>query len=140
MNPRKVLQQIAKSDKIKHPINQEVGIMLKIELKFKDRVLKHFETDKSEITIGRGTNNDIQIDNLAVSKTHAKIIRHPDHYTVVDLKSTNGTLLNNKQITKANLNPNDIVTIGKHTLQINLMDETQAPVQDLADKTVKVSG
>ena len=114
--------------------------MLKIELKFKNKVLKHFETDKSEITIGRATNNDIQIDNLGVSKEHAKIIRHPDHYIVEDLKSTNGTLLNEKQITKANLNPNDIVTIGKHTLQVHLTDETQAQVQDLADKTVKVSG
>ncbi len=114
--------------------------MLKIELKFKDKILKHIETDKSEITIGRGTNNDIQIDNLAVSKTHAKIIKHPGHYTVEDLKSTNGTLLNDKQIQKANLSPNDIVTIGKHTLQIKSTDETKPAVQDLADKTVKVSG
>lgn len=113
--------------------------MLKIELKFRDKVLKQFETDKSEITIGRGTKNDIQIDNLAVSNAHAKIIRHPDHYTVEDLKSTNGTFLNEKQITKARLNPNDIVTIGKHTLEVNLTDETQAPVLDLADKTIKVS-
>lgn len=120
-------------------INQEVDTMLKIELKFKDKVLKHFETDKSEITIGRGTQNDIQIDNLAVSNEHAKIIRYPDHYIVEDLNSTNGTFLNEKQITKGRLNPNDIVTIGKHTLEVNLTDESQAPVQDLADKTVKVS-
>ena len=113
--------------------------MLKIELRFKDKILKHIETDKSEITIGRGTNNDIQIDNLGVSKTHAKIIKHPDHYTVEDLKSTNGTLLNDKQIQKANLSPNDIVTIGKHTLQIKSTDEIKPAVQDLVDKTVKVS-
>ena len=113
--------------------------MLKIELKFRDKVLKHFATDKSEITIGRGTQNDIQIDNLAVSNVHAKISRHPDHYTVEDLNSTNGTFLNEKQITKSKLNPNDIVTIGKHTLEVNLTDETQAAVQDLADKTIKVS-
>ena len=119
--------------------NQEVGTMLKIELKFKDKVLTHFETDKSEITIGRGSKCDIQIDNLAVSNEHAKIIRHSDHYVVEDLKSTNGTFLNEEQITKGRLNPNDIVTIGKHTLQINLTDETQTPVQDLADKTIKVS-
>ena len=113
--------------------------MLIMELKFKDRVLKHIETDKKEITIGRGTNNDIQIDNLAVSKVHAKIIKHPDHYTLEDLKSTNGTFLNGKQIKKADLGPNDIVMIGKHTLQIQSMDETRQNVKDLADKTVKVS-
>jgi pSer/pThr/pTyr-binding forkhead associated (FHA) protein len=121
-------------------LNQEGPPMLRIELKFKDRVLKHIETDKSEITIGRGANNDIQIDNLAVSNTHAKIIKQPGDYMVEDLKSTNGTLLNDKQIQKANLSPNDIVTIGKHTLQIKSMDETKPAVEDLADKTVKVSG
>ena len=114
--------------------------MLKMELKFKDRVLKHIETDKSEITIGRGGNNDIQIDNLAVSNIHAKIIKQAGSYRVEDLKSTNGTLLNDRKIQKANLSPNDIITIGKHALQIKAMDETKAVVEDLADKTVKISG
>ena len=114
--------------------------MLKIELKFKDRVLKHIETDKSEITIGRGSNCDIQIDNLAVSNTHAKIIKQQSGYRIEDLKSTNGTFLNDLSIQNANLGPNDIVTIGKHSLQIKSMDETRPAVKDLADKTVKVSG
>ncbi len=113
--------------------------MLKIQLKLKDKILKHIETDKSEISIGRGNNNDIQIDNLGVSKTHAKIIKNPDAYTVVDLNSTNGTILNDKQIKKANLAPQDILTIGKHTLFITSIDEAKAPVEDLADKTIKVS-
>lgn len=114
--------------------------MLKIELKFKDRVLKHIETDKSEITIGRGPNCDIQIDNLAVSNTHAKIIKQPGSYRIEDLKSTNGTFLNDLSIQDANLSPNDIVTIGKHTLKIESMDETRPAVEHLTDKTVKVSG
>jgi pSer/pThr/pTyr-binding forkhead associated (FHA) protein len=113
--------------------------MLKIELTFKGKILKQIETDKGEITIGRGTNNDIQIDNLGVSKTHAKIIKGPDAYAVVDLNSTNGTILNAKQIKKAKLAPQDILTIGKHTLSITSIDEARTPVEDLADKTIKVS-
>jgi pSer/pThr/pTyr-binding forkhead associated (FHA) protein len=114
--------------------------MLKIELKFKDKILKQIETDKNEITIGRGTNNDIQIDNLAVSHTHAKLIKQSGIYQVEDLKSTNGTRLNDIPVIKANLSPNDIVTIGKHDLQIKSIDETKPTVEDLADKTVKISG
>ena len=114
--------------------------MINIELKFKDRVLKNIETDKSEISIGRSANNDIQIDNLSVSVTHAKIIKHPDHYTIEDLNSTNGTLLNDQQIQKAKLSSNDIVTIGKHHLQIKSMGKSRPVVDDLADRTVKVSG
>ena len=114
--------------------------MLKIELKFKDKILKHIDTDKSEITIGRGANNDIQIDNLAVSNTHAKLIKQGGTYRVEDLNSTNGTHVNDISIQKADLSPNDIVTIGKHDLQIKSIDETKPVVEDLADKTVKVSG
>ncbi len=113
--------------------------MLKIELKFKDKILKRIETDKSEITIGRGNHNDIQIDNLGVSKTHAKIVKSPDAYTVVDLNSTNGTFLNDKQIQKANLTAQDIITIGKHTLSFTSTDDALTDVEDLADKTIKVS-
>jgi pSer/pThr/pTyr-binding forkhead associated (FHA) protein len=113
--------------------------MLKIELKFKDKILKQIETDKSEITIGRSNNSDIVIDNLAVSKEHAKIIKLPEGYGLVDLDSTNGTLLNDKDIKKAKLAPQDTLTIGKHTLQIKSIDESKAPAKDLGDKTVKVS-
>ena len=112
--------------------------MLKIELAFKGKILKQVETDKSEITIGRGNNNDIQIDNLGVSKTHAKIIKNADAYTVVDLNSTNGTILNDKQVKKADLAPQDTLIIGKHTLSITSMDEAKAAVEDLADRTIKV--
>ena len=113
--------------------------MLKLELRFKDKILKQIETDKNEITIGRGNNNDIVIDNLAVSKAHAKIIKLPDGYDLVDLESTNGTLLNDKDIQKAKLAPQDAITIGKHTLKINSIDEQKTNAGDLADKTVKVA-
>jgi hypothetical protein len=48
--------------------------------------------------------------------------------------------LNDISIQKANLNANDIVTIGKHDLEIKSIDETRPVVEDLADKTIKVSG
>jgi pSer/pThr/pTyr-binding forkhead associated (FHA) protein len=113
--------------------------MLKLALRFKDKTLKQIESDKNEITIGRGNNNDIVIDNLAVSKEHAKIIKLPDGYELVDLDSTNGTLLNDKDIQKAKLAPQDVLTIGKHTLIIKSTDPRKAAAADLADKTVKVS-
>lgn len=113
--------------------------MLKLDLMFKDKVLKQIETDQSEITIGRGNNNDIIIDNLAVSKEHAAIVKIPDGYGLVDLDSTNGTLLNDKDITKANLAPQDRITIGKHTLLIKSTGASTATAEDLADKTVKVA-
>jgi pSer/pThr/pTyr-binding forkhead associated (FHA) protein len=110
-----------------------------MELRFKDKTLKQIKSDKNEITIGRGNNNDIIIDNLAVSKEHAKIIKLPDGYELVDLDSTNGTLLNDKDIKKAKLVAQDVLTIGKHTLKIKSTDPPKAAAADLVDKTVKVS-
>ena len=45
------------------------------------------ESDKSEVTIGRDPEADIQIDNISVSRIHAKIIKGPNYYLLQDLKT-----------------------------------------------------
>jgi len=112
--------------------------VLKIELKFKNKILKKLETEKPEITIGRSSSADIQIDNLAVSKRHARIIKHRHQYSVEDLNSTNGTLLNDEKIVKAVLKHNDLVAIGKHSLKIYHEMESKKPIPDFGDRTIKV--
>lgn len=114
--------------------------MIKLELKFKDKVLKKIETEKHEITIGRSPNTDIQIDNLAVSKQHARLIKQKDQYVVEDLNSTNGTFLNDEKITKAILKHRDIVAVGKHTLVVYYNEEIKKPTLDFGDKTIKTKG
>jgi pSer/pThr/pTyr-binding forkhead associated (FHA) protein len=93
--------------------------MVQIQLKFNGEVLRTFQMDKRKITIGRNGDNDIQIDNLAVSAYHARIIEHRGHFSIEDLTSTNGTFVNEKRIAKGALKNNDAVTIGKHTLLVN---------------------
>ena len=112
--------------------------MIELELKFKDAILKKVEIDKPEITIGRSPNADIQIDNLAVSKLHAKLFKDNGQYIVEDLNSTNGTFLNDTKVPKAALKHSDIVTIGKHTLTIYYKKKSNPPTQDFGDRTVKV--
>ena len=94
--------------------------MLTILLKFNDQLIKTIETDKEVITIGRNESNDIQVDNLSVSKQHAAISKENDKYVIEDLKSTNGTYLNEKNISRAELTDQDLITIGKHSLEIYL--------------------
>ncbi len=103
--------------------------MLTIDLKFNDAVLKTIETDKEVITIGRHVKNDIQIDNLSVSKQHARILKHQGQYIIEDLNSTNGTYLNEKKISKEKLANNDIITIGKHTL-VAILEKKRAKSSD----------
>ena len=114
--------------------------MLKILLKFKNAEIKTLETDKAEITIGRHPGNDIHIDNLGVSKQHAKIIRQDGGHVVEDLNSTNGTFINDKRVARAVLKNNDEVHIGKHSLHIQFKTAgIKASAQDFGDKTVILS-
>ncbi|NVM25552.1 MAG: FHA domain-containing protein [Desulfobacterales bacterium] len=92
--------------------------MLRILLKFNEAVLREIESGKEQITIGRSAENDVQIDNIAVSGEHARIMKGPDHYFIEDLNSTNGTFVNEERITKRVLEENDAITIGKHTLVV----------------------
>ncbi len=92
--------------------------MLRIVLKYNDAVLKEFDINTNEISIGRKVGNDIQIDSLAVSGHHARIEYREGRYQIEDLNSTNGTYINEKRYTKGMLKNKDEVTIGKHTLVI----------------------
>ena len=96
--------------------------MLRIILKFNSTVLNELKIDQDEIIIGRDSGNDIQIDNVAVSREHARIIRGPNYYLIEDLNSTNGTFVNGKKINKKFLQEVDEISIGKHSLQIVLED------------------
>jgi len=112
--------------------------MLKIVLMLKDTVLNTLETDKEMITIGRNNNSDIQINNLGASKKHAAITRQNGTYMIEDLNSTNGTLLNNEQITKAGLSGKDVITIGKHTLFVSIQEGRNA-THGMSEATIKIS-
>ena len=96
--------------------------MLRIILKFNNTVRKELKIDQDEIIIGRDAGNDIQIDNVAVSREHAKICKGPNYYFIEDLNSTNGTFINGKKINKKFLKEDDEISIGKHSLQIVLED------------------
>lgn len=90
--------------------------MARLIVKFRGAVVQEHVLEKPSVRIGRREGNDIRIDNLAVSGNHAKIEKIDGSYIIVDLKSTNGTFVNNKKIVQAKLRHLDEITIGKHTL------------------------
>jgi pSer/pThr/pTyr-binding forkhead associated (FHA) protein len=105
--------------------------MLRISIKFKDSVIKTIETDSEKITIGRHEKNNIQIDNLAVSSLHARIVKEDDNYYIEDLDSTNGTFLNDAQVKREQLKDTDAITIGKHAIIINIFPDRDGSVTDI---------
>jgi predicted component of type VI protein secretion system len=97
-------------------------------------VLGEFSLDKERLLIGRKPENDIQVDNLAVSGQHAAIITILNDSFLEDLDSTNGTFVNGKLVKKHALKHGDVITIGKHELKY-VNDEATTDDQDF-EKTM----
>jgi len=89
----------------------------KLILSLNNSVLGEFPLDKERIILGRKADNDIQVDNLAVSGQHAAIITILNDSFLEDLDSTNGTYVNGKLVKKHALKNSDVITIGKHELK-----------------------
>ena len=53
---------------------------------------------KEEVSLGRGTENDLVIPHASVSRVHARIQRRDGGYQLIDLNSTNGTFLNDQPV------------------------------------------
>lgn len=80
-------------------------------------------------SIGRDYENDIVIDEPAVSGQHAKVKldeveKGRLQFFIQDLASENGTVVNGQKIVKHYLNENDRITLGRATLVFKIIDDT----------------
>lgn len=91
--------------------------MHKLILSFEGTVLKSVAVGNTRLTIGRKPENDIQVDNLAVSGLHAAVERVGEDVILEDLHSTNGTMVNGQLIQKHVLKNFDVIELGKHKLK-----------------------
>lgn len=91
--------------------------MAKLVLSLNGVVQGEYELNQERVTIGRKAENEIPIDNLAVSGKHALLITILDDSFLEDLGSTNGTYVNGKLIKKHALKNGDVIAIGKHELK-----------------------
>jgi len=89
------------------------------------QVMAEYNMNKERYTIGRLPDNDIRIDNAAVSGHHSLIINILNDSFLEDLNSTNGTYVNGKLIKKHALQHGDVVTVGHHQLRFVEDDEQQ---------------
>lgn len=90
--------------------------MPEIVVKFEDKILEKFVTEKKRVTIGRTADNDIVLENKAISRRHAIIEFNEDSAIIMDNESLNGTFVNSRKINEEILKDNDVVTIGKYSL------------------------
>jgi hypothetical protein len=92
--------------------------------------------NKERYTIGRLPDNDIRIDNSAVSGHHSLIINILNDSFLEDLNSTNGTYVNGKIIKKHALQQGDTITVGHHSLRF--VDGESDEQDDEFEKTMVI--
>jgi predicted component of type VI protein secretion system len=96
--------------------------MPKLVLSMDGLVLKEMPLGKERTTIGRKPDNDIQIDNLAISGHHAVITCITNDAFLEDQNSTNGTYLNGQPVKKNVLRNNDVIELGKYKIKFVVDD------------------
>jgi type II secretory pathway predicted ATPase ExeA len=98
------------------------------------KTIAEYSLTKRENIIGRDKMADIVINDGYVSKLHAMLQQFSNGVVLLDLNSTNGTLVNSVEVKKTVLRNNDIVSLGSHRLKV---ENLPAVERDLAEKIRK---
>jgi hypothetical protein len=109
--------------------------MARLILTLDGQVLAEYNMNKERYTVGRLPDNDIRIDNPAVSGHHSLIINILNDSFLEDLNSTNGTYVNGKLIKKHALQHGDVITVGHHQLRFVEDDDAN---QDEFERTMVI--
>jgi len=110
--------------------------MARLVLSIDGQVLAEYNMSKERYTIGRLPDNDIRIDNPAVSGHHALIINILNDSFLEDLNSTNGTYVNGKIVKKHAMQHGDVITVGHHALRF-IDSESDEPADEF-EKTMVI--
>jgi len=111
--------------------------MARLILSLDGQTLAEYNMTKERYTIGRLPDNDIRIDNAAVSGHHSLIINILNDSFLEDLNSTNGTYVNGKLIKKHALQHQDVITVGHHQLRY-VDDRADEVPEDEFEKTMVI--
>src|ERR1700676_4078647 len=112
--------------------------MARLMLSLDGSILAEYNMNKERYTIGRLPDNDIRIDNPAVSGHHSLIINILNDSFLEDLNSTNGTYVNGKLIKKHAMQHGDVITVGHHQLRF-IDGQDNDTEQDEFEKTMVIT-
>ncbi len=78
---------------------------------------------KQAAILGRLDSNDIPVKDNKASREHAKIYKQGNQFAIVDLNSSNGTMVNGERVTKRVLKEGDEIGIGLVKMRYELDDD-----------------
>jgi pSer/pThr/pTyr-binding forkhead associated (FHA) protein len=93
-----------------------------------------YRMTRPEVRIGRRKDMDLMLSDATVSSEHARVFIAEGGLWIEDLRSLNGTLVNDRRIRRAALQSKDKITLGKYVLEVEM--ESPAPIP-LAEETAR---
>ncbi|HEY7162878.1 MAG TPA: adenylate/guanylate cyclase domain-containing protein [Acidobacteriota bacterium] len=92
-----------------------------------------FPIEKSDVSIGRASDNDIIINDFGVSRHHCRVSVNDKESYIVDLNSRNGTRVNNILVTRGDLHDGDEINLGKFLIRFTKTSDDRVQLQDTGD-------
>lgn len=108
-------------------------MQLNVRVNLKGRSIGVHSVTRDSV-IGRDPDCDIHIENLGVSRKHAALEFHEDGVDLVDLGSSNATMLRGERVTRARIENGDVVQIGRLTLTMELTDAPEPRKADASPR------
>src|SRR5690349_8829645 len=116
-------------------VRQEESEMAKLSLMFENKLVKEVPVGSRPVGIGRAPDNDLPVDNLAVSNHHARVYFEAGRLVVEDLDSLNGTFVNDLRVERATLHDGDSIWIGKHHIKVDATGDAPVSFESSRRKT-----
>ncbi len=88
---------------------------------------QEFVLAKASVSLGRANTNDIILNDVRVSRSHARLEYGPEGISLVDMGSSNGTRLNGIRVERATLKPGDTISLGSQQLKF----QVESPSEDV---------
>ena len=91
--------------------------------------------ERNEVLLGRAIEADVRLNDYRASRLHARISLERDspqgeiRCRIVDLGSTNGTVVNGLRVTEALLSPGDKIVIGEQLFRFEMLDDIDRAFQ-----------
>ncbi len=85
---------------------------------------KRYPITRSRTVIGRGSDADITVDDSGISRKHVEILWDGTRAQVNDLGSTNGSQLDGQRVTRAPLQPDSVILIGRTRIVFRVLAQS----------------
>ncbi|NOY91170.1 MAG: diguanylate cyclase [Deltaproteobacteria bacterium] len=95
---------------------------------------------RQALTIGRGSDNTLMLENDSVSRSHCRIEQRGSSFFVCDLGSTNGTYVNDDLVTESQLRRGDQVKVGDTILKYLSGSDIEAQYHETIYRMTIVDG